>query len=136
MLRDQADVTQDARAIGLQASGTRKYLSELTAEGAIQRRLPQKRSWSAPTSSQLHKKCSFFYRFCRFFLLLRQSPFYVPFSMLSLIITKWKRQRLFQRCPLGGETIPYISFSIRVFPGEEGNVICSMQGFAPLYNPI
>ena len=35
MLRDQADVTQDARAIGLQASGTRKYLSELTAEGAI-----------------------------------------------------------------------------------------------------
>ena len=31
----QASATEIARAIGLQASGTRKYLSELTAEGAI-----------------------------------------------------------------------------------------------------
>ena len=31
----QATASEIARAIGLQASGTRKYLSELAAEGAI-----------------------------------------------------------------------------------------------------
>ena len=31
----QASATEIARAIGLQASGTRKYLAELAAEGAI-----------------------------------------------------------------------------------------------------
>ena len=98
-----------------------------------QGRLPQNDPGS-PDSQQAAQKSAAFLLVMPILPAAESKSFLCPFRCAILIIAKQKRQRLFQRCPLGGETIPYISFSIRVSPGEEGSVIYSIQGFVQFYN--